>query len=105
MPRGRPRAVDSVPTAARAQPPPPEFAPAAVRAVSGAGARMFEELNAAQEPQASLERQGLTFRKEASSATHLSGDDAHYYNTGGAAAAYWRGVDLGMPTTRGVSFL
>ena len=80
--------------------PPPEFSPEYVQKASlPEDVRLCHDFNSSAEPAASLERQGLIFRPDFSSLTHLSTDDDHYYNTTGiATATYWSGRGLPTPT-------
>eukprot|EP00732_Lithocolla_globosa_P004849 Lithocolla_globosa_v1_NODE_4658_length_1392_cov_23.849663.p1 type:complete len:441 gc:universal NODE_4658_length_1392_cov_23.849663:33-1355(+) len=59
---------------------------------------LFCHFHESTEPNASLQKQGLTFRKE-NSPTHLAKveDDTHYYNTS-SGETFWHGKGLPQPT-------
>ena len=79
--------------------PPPEFGVEAVQRGSPPEVQLFRHFHSKVEPGASLQRQGLTFRKDLESPTHLSSvdDQRHYYNTSDGEA-YWKGKGLPVPT-------
>ena len=72
------------------------FSVDAVERASPPHAWLFRDFHASTEPEASLERQGLSFRKAPDSPTHLSDDTSQYYNAAGST--YWRDKRLPQPT-------